>query len=82
MNPDDVAKLITEDPDILNEGCPVCGSRGEATFTGYACSNKGCQNYDPRMRPDPQAIYDAVAKRFVEIKPGLQKIVNDHEKNW
>jgi hypothetical protein len=72
MNPDEIAKLITEDPDIMIAKCPVCGSGGEAGFTGFACSNPGCQNYDPRML-DPEATRDAAIRRFEEILPTLNR---------
>jgi hypothetical protein len=57
MRPEDIAKLITEDPDILAEdACPVCGGEGEAGFTSFACSNSQCQNFSPRIAPSPTAV--------------------------
>lgn len=67
MNPKDIARMITEDPDVIVEGiCSVCGSEADVLFNSVSCSNPQCRNYDSRKmkamsKPDlvlPYTLYD------------------------
>lgn len=46
-----IAKLITEDPDILAEGkCPRCGGNAYQGLNQVECATPSCVNYSPKQR--------------------------------
>jgi hypothetical protein len=51
MDPKRIAKLITEDPDILceDEPCPACGQQAYVGFSNIECPNQDCKYYSEKQ---------------------------------
>ena len=50
MNPEDIARLITEDPDIVDIKCPTCGAHGAYIgFNTIECPNPNCRHYSKKQ---------------------------------
>lgn len=49
MKPLDIARLITEDPDVIK--CPACGESGAYVgFSTVECPNRRCRHFSPKIR--------------------------------
>jgi len=84
MTPKDIARLITEDPDILNEGaCPECGAEAYHGFTNVECPTPGCKNYSAKQAAEVRSISgDAGTRRLLDAARNLFGPVNDLAKKY
>jgi len=61
MNPEDIARLITEDPDVQNEfgfdDCPACGGKFATIINDkISCPRVSCEYYDEEYSQALEAL--------------------------
>jgi|GEM_PF-3766842 len=79
MNPKDIARMITEDPDLFAEAkCPGCGLEDPDVYHGFnavECPNPQCQFYNTKFStPDtPSPVRSSIAYSVFNATTGDRK---------
>ena len=70
----EMARHITEDPDVLCEDqpCPICGKQAYVGFTNIECPTRGCPNYSKKQE-------EIVYGKGPSQASGLWKDISDGE---
>jgi hypothetical protein len=72
MNPKEIARLITEDPDVLSgEKCPECGADAYVGLWDIECPTQGCKNYSEKQAVESPA--NVLATDLIRILPTIER---------
>ena len=80
MNPEDIARLITEDPDIVDIKCPTCGAHGAYIgFNTIECPNPNCRHYSKKQAFEHQREVMRQESEYRLTPPNIVKALEDQE---
>jgi hypothetical protein len=76
MKPEEIARIITEDPDVLTEDepCPECGGQAYIGFSTIECPTPGCRHYSQKQ--------EEIVKKQEEIANPPELNLSLHAMDW
>ena len=77
--PEEIARLITEDPDVMSIRCPTCGAHGAYIgFNTVECPNPNCRHYSKKQAFEHQREVMRQESEYRLTPPNIVKALEDN----